>query len=267
MRSFLLISIVLACCAIAITVPYVGLLAWSWLTIMSPQDLAWLGPGNLGLNDIIAPVTILAWLISKEPKTLPAHSISWLLILFTVWIGISQIFSLFPDYSFPYFDRFIRVMIFIILCSIMIRDKVRIQAMVWIVAFCIGVLALKGGIFTLLRGGSNIVFGPEGTPIWDNNHFGTALAAIIPLFVYLYQTSQHQWTRRGLIVLIATSVLTILGTQSRGAFITLCALWRHLLAASAAESFHVRGHICHCGSGGLVHAGTVVRSHADNTRY
>jgi probable O-glycosylation ligase (exosortase A-associated) len=93
--------------------------------------------------------------------------------------------------------------------------------MLWIITLSLGIFALKGGLFTVITGGGFRVFGPPNTMIEDNNHFGTALTAIIPLFVYLFQTTKDHRIRMGLVGLVVLSVFAVLGTHSRGAFITL----------------------------------------------
>jgi len=58
-----------------------------------------------------------------------------------------------------------------------------------VIVLSIGFFVLKGGLFTVLGGGTNWVFGPAGSFIHDNNELGLALVTVIPLMRYLQLAS------------------------------------------------------------------------------
>jgi putative inorganic carbon (hco3(-)) transporter len=220
MRALVVLAAFGSLLVLAMTHPQAGLYAWAWLTLMQPHQEAW-GLGGLRLNLVVAITTIVFWLLSKEPKKLPLGPTGGLILAFMIWMVVAQITSLRPTYSWPYFDQFIRVMIFIILCLIMLNTKARIHAMIWVLSISIGYYAIKGGAFTLLTGGSHHVLGPPYTMISDNNHMGGAAVFLIPLLNYLRLQTEVRWIRIGLFLSIVLTVFCVLGTQSRGAFIAL----------------------------------------------
>ncbi len=224
MRSLIFIVTYLFCSAATITYPFAGILTWEWFTLAAPHNMIWGSAAQIQYNLFLAILTLGAWLFSSEPKMLPNHKLSWALVLFSLWMIISEIFSYNHNWSWDYFDRFIRVMVFILLLNIMMTNKMRVHAVLWVFILSIGLFAYKGGVFTILTGGGYRVWGPQSTVIYSNNAFGLALVSIIPFSLYLYKYTRHKYLKPAMLALAICSFFAALGTQSRGAFISITVL-------------------------------------------
>ncbi|MBI1365975.1 MAG: putative O-glycosylation ligase, exosortase A system-associated [Alphaproteobacteria bacterium] len=222
MRDALLLGIIASSLLLALRYPYVGVLTWAWFSIMNPQQLAY-GVYGVPLNVIIAAVTVLSIIVNGETKRFRIGPITVLFAAFALWLWVSQLFSLDHQYSAAYFSRFIKVLFFAALCEQMTTDKLRLHALVWTVVIAVGFFALKGGVFTLLTLGRYHVQGIEHTIMEDNNQLGIIIASGLPLILYLYGESRRRYMRVALLCLFSASVVAILGTQSRGAFVALLA--------------------------------------------
>ena len=222
MRDFVLLGFVGLCLTAAIRYPFAGLLTWAWFTLMTPHQAAF-GVYGVPLNVIIAGVTIASYIVSGEAAKFKLDPITGLIIAFAGWLTVAQIFSLDPINSGVYFDRFIKTLLFIILCAQMASGKLRFNALVWTLVVSIGFFAAKGALFTLVTFGQYRVQGMPQTVLEDNNHFGIAVATILPLILYLRSEAANAWVRRGLFALFALAIFAIIGTQSRGAFLALVA--------------------------------------------
>jgi len=220
MRNSILLAFTALCLAIAIRYPFAGLLTWAWFTLMTPHQMAY-GVYGVPLNVVIAGVTLAAWIISGEAAKFKFDPITVLIVLFAGWLTVSQVFSLSPETSAPYFDRFIKTLLFVLLCAQMATDKLRFNALVWTIVVGIGFFAAKGAIFTLVTLGQFRVQGLPNTVLEDNNHFGIAVAAVLPLILYLRAEAARPLVRQGLLALFCLSIVAIVGTQSRGAFLAL----------------------------------------------
>ena len=220
MRALVVLAAFSGLLVLAVMHPQVGLFAWGWLTLMQPHREVW-GLGNANLNLIVAVVTIVIWLFSQEPKKPLGEPTTVLIILFMVWMGVCQLYSLRPEHSWYHFNQFIRVMVFIYVSLVLIRTKARIHAMVFVLCISIGYYAVKGGVFTLLTGGAYHVVGPVMTIIGDRNHLGGAAVFILPLLNYLRMQTEARWIRILFLFAIALTVVCVLGTHSRGALIAL----------------------------------------------
>ena len=84
----------------------------------------------------------------------------------------------------------------------------------------IGFYGAKGGFYVLRTGGeTGRVYGPPGGFISGNNELALALLMILPLMFFLRRHESNVSVRRGLWLLIALTVISILGSFSRGAFL------------------------------------------------
>jgi probable O-glycosylation ligase (exosortase A-associated) len=220
MRDAILLSFTALCLAVALRHPFAGLLTWAWFTLMTPHQAAF-GVYGVPLNVIIAGVTIAAYIVSGEISKFRFDPITCLIISFAGWLTLSQVYSLDPANSGVYYDRFIKTLLFILLCIQMAGGKLRFNALVWTIVVSVGFFAAKGAAFTMATLGQYRVQGLPNTILEDNNHIGIAIATILPLILYLRGESSNLWVKRGLLVLFILSIIAIIGTHSRGAFIAL----------------------------------------------
>jgi probable O-glycosylation ligase (exosortase A-associated) len=106
----------------------------------------------------------------------------------------------------------------------LITNRKRLDWLVWTIVVSIGFYGIKGGVFTILQGGSHRVYGPPGTFIGGNNEMGLALAMTIPLMYYLYVESKKRYVRWGLLGAMLLTGLSAIGTHSRGALLGMAAM-------------------------------------------
>ncbi len=222
MRDALLLMIIAAALLAALRYPFAGMLVWAWFSLMTPHQMAF-GVFGLQLNLIIAAVTILALFINGEAFRFRFDAITAWLLAVMFWLFVSQAASLDPQHSAEYSDRFTKILLFVILCVQTATSRFRLHALIWIFVLTIGYFAAKGAIFTIVTLGEFRVQGVPNTILEDNNHMGIAIATSLPMMLYLRSVAAKRWVKTGLGVLFALSIFAIIGTQSRGAFISLIA--------------------------------------------
>ncbi|MGE0182196.1 MAG: putative O-glycosylation ligase, exosortase A system-associated [Parvularculaceae bacterium] len=220
MRDALLMAVIAAGLLTALRYPFAGIILWAWFSLMTPHQMAY-GAFGVPLNLVIAGATIIALILRGEATRFRLDGVTFLLALVAGWLFVSQTASLDPVNSALYFDRFIKTLLFAILCAQMATDKLRINALVWILVLSIGFFAAKGALFTIVTLGQYRVQGVELTILEDNNHMGIAIATVLPFILYLRGEAAKPWMRGALALLFFAALVSIIGTQSRGAFISL----------------------------------------------
>lgn len=220
MRDALLLMIIVAGLLAALRYPFAGMLVWAWFSLMTPHQMAF-GVFGLQLNLIIAAVTILALFINGEAFRFRFDAITGWLIAVMAWLFVSQANSLDPENSAEYVDRFTKTLLFVILCVQTATSRLRLHALIWVFVLSIGFFAAKGAVFTIATFGEFRVQGVPNTILEDNNHMGIAIATTLPMMLYLRSVAAKPWVKAALGFLFALSIFAILGTQSRGAFISL----------------------------------------------
>lgn len=173
---------------------------------------------------VVGLATIVAWLASREPKIPPRSATTLFLAALTFWMTVAAIFAIHPDISTPKWEEYSKILLMTFLTMCIVRSRDRINQVVWVVVISIGYYGVKGGIFTILTGGHNRVWGPPGSFIEDNNALACALIMILPLMNYLRTNTQNRWVRYGLTVGMGLIVVSILGSYSRGALLGLVAM-------------------------------------------
>ena len=232
MRDALVLLFIIAALLVALRYPFAGILTWVWFTLITPHQMAY-GVYGVPLNTIIAGVTIGSILLHQDFRRGRLDTISILVVLFAGWLFVAQFFSLNPQNSMLYTDRFIKTLVLVVLCAQLANDKLRLHALLWTIVISLGYFGAKGGLFTLLTLGEYRVQGIENTVLEDNNHMGIALATSLPLFLYLRTVSSHVWVKSGLTVVLVLTIVAIFGTHSRGAFLSLLAFSAYLWTKSS----------------------------------
>ena len=239
MRDVVLLSAILIFLGIALRYPYAGALTWGWLTIMNPHMMVYgfaLGwPFNFG----VALVTVASWLASGEKRRWPGDSLPWLMLALVAWMSFDSFFAVEPDWSWPLWDRTVKIYAFIFLCMAMINSKARIHAMVWIMVISIGFFGAKGGIFTVMKAGAFRVYGPDNTIISDNNQLALAVVMTLPLAYYLFVQTQNKWLRLGIGLTFPLQIATVLGSYSRGGLVALVVVLGFFWLRSRRKMLHL----------------------------
>ncbi len=222
MRQGFLILIVAVGSAWALAHPYVGVLMWTWISIMNPQLYTW--DATLPFAAIAAGATLAGLLLTKDKRnfSLPPPSVA--LLLFVLWICIGYPFSFFPDGSTDMLIKVLKINLMIFVTLFVLHSKTHITALVWVLVLSLGFFGVKGGIFTLATGGSYRVWGPEGSFIGGNNEVALALIMGIPLIYFLRDQTKKIWQRHALLAAMALTAIASIGSQSRGAFVALAAM-------------------------------------------
>jgi len=201
---------------------------WSWLGYMNPHRLTWGMAYNFPFAQMIGVVTILALFFDSGKKRFPVTGLTVVWILWVIWMNVTTYFALFPNMAAPEWDRAMKIQLFTLITILLMGQKERLNALVWVIVISLGFYGTKGGLFSILTGGQYLVLGPEGSFITGNNSLGLALVMTVPLMWYLRLQSEHIWTRRILLGSIGLTSIAIFTTHSRGAFLAITGMALYL---------------------------------------
>jgi len=223
MRDLLVTGIVLGVLPFVFRHAWVGVLLWTWISIMNPHRLTWGFAYSAPFAALAGGATLIALLTTKDPVRLPKAPAVTVLILFILWMCLTTAFAMFPGDSFVQLEKVLKIQLMTLVALAVIHHKQAILLFVWVNALSLGFYGLKGGLYTIETGGGGRVWGPGGF-IGGNNEVGLAILVAIPLLYFLYLITEHKWIRRGLIVTMLLSAVAVLGTQSRGAFLAIAVM-------------------------------------------
>lgn len=204
--------------------PYFGIIMWVWISVMNLHTQGWGFARTFPFAAVIAVATLTSMLVSTEKKALPSSPVTVIFILFTLWMSVTSIFAIHPDQVSLQWIRVYKIMGMTLVTMMLIKDKDHIEQLIWTIVISLGFYGVKGGIFTIRSGGSDRVWGPEGTFIDGNNEIALALVMVIPLMYYLHSITKNKWGRYAFIASILLCALAALGSYSRGAAIAIAAM-------------------------------------------
>lgn len=224
MRDIVVTMAVFGMLPFILRAPWVGILVFTWLSLMNPHRLAYGFSLNFPFAMIVALTTLVAMLFSKEIKKIIWTRETVLLAFFVVWMCITTTQAFYPNEAQIQLDKVLKIQLMIFVALMMMRSFDRIEALIWVSAASIGFYGFKGGIFTILRGGVYRVQGPPGTFIGGNNEIGLALAMTVPLLYFMRSRAANPLLKLFLTTWVVLTAFAAIGTQSRGAMLGMAAM-------------------------------------------
>lgn len=211
--------------------------------ILSPQGFTWNFGRSLPVSMIMASATLVGYLVSPEPKQFPRQREVWMLLGLWLLFMVSTAVAYVPhrgwasDAALEKLIHVSKIFVMIFLSMSILYTAERVQLLMKAIALSIGLLAMKGGFFGIITGGSQLVWGPEGSFLYANNAIGLAMAINVPLLYYLIQVESSRWLRRLMWVMLVLSVPAIICTFSRGAWLGMIAAIGLILLKSKYKFF------------------------------
>jgi probable O-glycosylation ligase (exosortase A-associated) len=217
--------------------PYIGVYIWSWLGFMNPHRLCWGFAYNFPFAQIVAIVTLIAVLKSKEPKQIPWTRETVLLLMFILWMLFTTFFAFNSVGAWDQWDKVWKIQLMLFVMLMLIDTKQKIDWLVWVIVLSLGLYGVKGGIFTISHGGVHRVQGPANSFIGGNNEIALALSMTIPLMRYLQLQAKNFWMHQSVTVAMLLTGIAAIGSQSRGALVGMTVMGTFLWLKSRNKFF------------------------------
>jgi len=224
MRDLLVLAIVIPAAIMALRRPWVGVLLWTWLSIMNPHRYSWGIAYEAPLAAITAVCTVLGLLMTKDKQSPFQGTPVKLFVLLTAWITLSWLFGIDAEGDYPQWTKVMKIYFMTLVAISLLKTKLQILSFTWVTAGSLAILGAKGGIFTVLSGGGHRVWGPPESFIYDNNHFALALVMTIPLLYMLQQGLDKKWHKLVTTVTMLLCAASALGSHSRGGLLAIVAM-------------------------------------------
>jgi probable O-glycosylation ligase (exosortase A-associated) len=231
MRTALLTVILIPLIAAALVHPWIGALTWTWVSLMSPHRLTFGFTYGAPVAMLVAIATLIGVVVTRDRRKLTMMPVTWCLLAFVAWMCVTSLTAVHPSLIGEMFSKVMKIQFMIFVTLLVLHGKRHIDLFVWVVVISLGFYGVKGGIYTVLGGGVGRVWGPPGSFIAGNNELALALTMTVPLMNHLRVTATHRLVRWGMLAAMVLTAFSILGSQSRGAFLAIMAmglyLWRY----------------------------------------
>lgn len=223
MRDLVLVVIIGWCFLHAFKRPWVGIMCWTWLSIMNPHQLSW-NLRDMPFAAAIGGATLIGIFMSKDRRDYSLNRENITLMIFMIWFCITLPFSMIWDESFGLYKRVMKIDFMVLVTLALLHSKRHLLIFVWVNVLSIAFYGVKGGIFTVLTGGSYKIWGPENTYIEGNNEVALAIVMVIPLMRFLQMQMQTKWAKTTMTFCMVMMAAASLGSHSRGALLAIAAM-------------------------------------------
>jgi probable O-glycosylation ligase (exosortase A-associated) len=224
MRDIAVVAIVVICALIALRRPWVGVMLWTWLSIMNPHRFTYGFAYDAPLAALAAVSTMVGFLVTKEKSSpFKGSPVAWLAV-FMAWMTLSWLAGMDVEDDYPQWTKVMKIDLMIIVGMALLHSKLHIMTLAWVCAGSVALLGIKGGIFTVATGGGYRVWGPPGSFIADNNEFALSIVMTIPLLRFAQLQMRQGWPRHAMTLGMLLCAASALGSQSRGALLAISAM-------------------------------------------
>ena len=226
MRDIVVMIGFLGLLPLCFTRPFVGVLVWTWFSVMNPHREVYGFAYGFQFNMIIAAVTFLGLFTASEKINPIKNFTIYLMFAFFIWTFFTCFAAIDPTLTWTFFNQTpLKVYIYIFMLVILVDREERLFALLWIVAISLGYYGASIGLVGILGGGGNLGlaenFGPVDTMIQDRNHMAVALLMIFPIFLYLHKYTHHKLVRHALRLVAFLSIVTVIVSYSRTGLLCL----------------------------------------------
>src|SRR6185437_15898445 len=212
MREAILIAVVCGLAAIALVRPRIGLYSYIWFALMRPDYFAW-AIGSFPFSPVLSIATLVGSLryYYRYPIVL-RESLSRALILYQLPVIASVYMAINPALTYAPFWEFERIVCMALLIPILIESVDHLRTLFMVIAFSLGAIGFKYGLFGWRMGGVSISEGYAGL---DNNSLALALVIALPFCWYMRSQVESRWLKLAMLAIIFASVAAVIMTRSR----------------------------------------------------
>lgn len=220
-------ALMLAWTPMAFLSPFVAFLLWIFTTFMSPALYLYGFMQGFRYVFFFAGLALFALVFKrlKEPGNFEINKTSILLILFIVHAITSSFLSLQPNPGVEIrLENFLKGVALALILPFFVTSQWRMHLSVMVIALGLGLHGVVDGLKVIASGGAHNVNGIMTGSLNDNNLYAVGMVMLLPMLLYLYKYSANRIAKVGMMSGFLLSIMTVLGTNSRGGFLALAVI-------------------------------------------
>ena len=228
LRTVFILSILVPGFLLSLRHRYVALLMYLWFALFRPQDWLWIDITSLRVSMLLGIVLVVpAVMTGLFPNVTNPLSIG--MILFLICSTVTQAVAVRPDIGWTWIVFLAWLFLASMMMMTLVTSERRLAGVIAVISGSLAFHAAKAGLAFLLGGGTRFAAGLAGAFV-DNNGYALGTVMIIPLLIaagrgagFIYDGRWLPWIRRGVWVAVPLCVFAVIGTYSRGGFLSLAA--------------------------------------------
>ena len=211
--------------------PFLWVLAYIYIDILSPQKISWSLLTTLPISLIVFVAAFAGWLFVDDKKGANFGFRQFLMLILLIYCGITTIGADFPVEAAEKWTWVWKALFFAIFLPLALRTRLRIEAAALVMVLSAGAIIICGGIKSAISGGGYgelRLFVNDNTGLYEGSIISCVAIAIIPLIFWLMKHGtifRSEWRVRLFgFALIFSCLLIPIGTQARTGLICIALL-------------------------------------------
>jgi probable O-glycosylation ligase (exosortase A-associated) len=227
-RDLAFVGYLLALVGLGFRRPFLFVLAYAYVDIVSPQHLSYFLLNAVPLSMIVAALAIGGWALADDKTGVRIAPRQWLMVLLLVYAGLTTLHADVPEYAPEKWEWVWKSMVWAIFLPLTLRTRLRLEAYLLFMTLSASAIIIVGGIKTAASGGGygalNLMVS-SNSGLYEGSTISTVAIAVIPIILWLarYGTIYPRDWRVKLFAanLVFACLLIPVGTEARTGLICI----------------------------------------------
>jgi probable O-glycosylation ligase (exosortase A-associated) len=221
-RDLAFVAFLLAIFGLGFKRPFLLVLAYAYVDIVSPQHLSYYLLNSVSVSMIAASLAIGGWLLLDDKKGTIFAPRQWLMLILLGYAYVSTIYADLPEDAVDKWEWAWKALFWAIFLPLTLRTKLRVEAYLLVMVLAASSIIIVGGIKTVLSGGGygalNLMV-DNNSGLYEGSTISTVAIAIVPIILWLARFGTvfpRDWrVRLFAYALIFACLLIPVGTEAR----------------------------------------------------
>ncbi|MDB5684211.1 MAG: putative O-glycosylation ligase, exosortase system-associated [Sphingomonas bacterium] len=246
MRDLAFVGFLLALLGLGLRRPFLFVLAYVYVDIVSPQRLSYYLLNSVPVSLICAALAVGGWIIADNKSGSRFGGRQAMLLLLLLWCGFTTLNADLPTEALEKWSWVWKALAFAVFLPLTLRTKLRIEALLLFMILSAASIVIVGGIKTLASGGGygalNLMI-DNNSGLYEGSTISTVAVAIVPVILFLAQFGTiypPEWRVKAFAYALAFACLLIpIGTEARTGLICIGVLAILMLRATRRRFLYI----------------------------
>ncbi|MGZ8361685.1 MAG: DUF5935 domain-containing protein [Allosphingosinicella sp.] len=231
MRDLALIGFLAALLTLGLKRPFLFVLAYIYVDIVSPQRLSYYLLNSISISMYVAVLALGAWLLFERKDGVSFTVRQGLMLILLAYCGVSTIYADFPVEAAEKWDWAWKALLFAIFLPLTMRSRLRIEGVLLFLTLSAATIIIVGGIKTALSGGGYGVLNlmvDNNSGLYESSIISTVAIALIPIVLWFARHGTifpSDWrVKLFCYALVLACLLMPIGTEARTGLLCIALL-------------------------------------------
>ena len=188
MRDLAFVGFLAALLALGFKRPFLFVLAYAYIDIVSPQHLSYFLLNSVPISMIVACLAVAGWLIADDKRAFTFGLRQWLMLLLLVYCGYTTLHADFPVEALEKWEWVWKAMAWAIFLPLTLGTRLRIEAYLLFMTLSAAAIIIVGGIKTAASGGGygalNLMV-TSNSGLYEGSTISAVAIALVPIILWL----------------------------------------------------------------------------------